>query len=408
MHASTDVLPTPWRPAGTLGRGLRYALLLVALAGACRAPLARAETFQVACSASALASVIATANTNAEEDFVWLAPSCVYPLAATWVVQPDAGNPLRVHGRAATLSGQDARTPIVVEAGATLHLVDVTVRDGAGNVSGGGGIRNHGSLTLERCTITENAVQGNGAGLYSNGTARVVRSTVSGNTGAVEGGGISNATGGTLTLLDTTVSGNQGLYGGGLNVRGRAALFNSTLFGNGAFIGGGVLNEPAGRTLLSNVTIARNAISGSNGGAGVRNEGTLRIDNSILADHESIYKDCYDSGTITALASSLVEDGSCPFAGAFTGDPKLGNPAGTPQVLAPGEGSAAIDAGQNPTCAGTDQRGARRPHDGNKDGYVICDVGAYEAGACGLLGIEGFALLPLLRRLRRARRSALA
>lgn len=49
--------------------------------------------------------------------------------------------------------------------------------------------------------------------------------------------------------------------------------------------------------------------------------------------------------------------------------------------------------------APVESRGA----DGNGDGYVICDVGAYETGACGLLGIEGLALLPLVRRLRRAR-----
>jgi hypothetical protein len=70
MQDSTDVIPIPWRPASLLGRGIRFALLLVALAGACRSPMARAETVDVACSASALASGIGTANVDGEEDLV--------------------------------------------------------------------------------------------------------------------------------------------------------------------------------------------------------------------------------------------------------------------------------------------------------------------------------------------------
>ena len=405
MRDSTDVLPIVRRSASSRGRGLAAPLLLVAAVLASRAPAAHAETFNVACSVSALASVITTANGNAEEDFVWLAPSCAYPLTATWIVQADAGNPLRVHGRGATISGQNARTAFVVNPGATLHLSDVRVRNGA-TTGNGGAIRNQGTLTLQHSTVTGSSAQGYGGGLYNTGTARLTRSTVSGNTGSVQGGGLDNAAG-KLTLVDSTVSGNTGLYGGGLHNDASATLFNSTLFGNGGFIGGGILNDPGAKVLLSNVTISGNAISGSNGGGGIRNEGNLRIDNSIIANHESVYRDCYNSGTITALSSSLVEDGSCPFVGAFTGDPKLLGPKGVPQYFPLADGSPAIDAGQNPTCAGLDQRGVRRPIDGNDDGYLICDVGSFEKGgaACGLIGIEGLALLPFVRWLRRGTRS---
>jgi len=385
---------------------LRFTFLVAALAA--RPPAAHAETFNVACSATALATAIATANANGEEDFVWLAPACTYPLAATWVVQPDAGNPLRVHGRGATIGGQDARTVFLVNAGATLYLQDAILRDGA-TTGNGGAIRNLGTLTLERVTVTESAApQGYGGGLYNTGTARLERSTVAGNTSSVQGGGIDNATAGRLTLVDSTVSGNTGLYGGGIRNGASATLFNSTLFGNGAFIGGGILNDPAGKLGLVNVTVSANAISGGNGGAGIRNEGDLRIDNSIVANHDAPYRDCFNSGTIFGLTGNLIEDGSCPFTGAFTGDPKLGNPSGSPQFLEPLAGSPAIDAGQNPACAGFDQRGARRPADGNKDGFSICDLGAYEKGACGLIGIEGFLLLPFVRWLRSRARVASA
>ncbi|RIL07478.1 MAG: hypothetical protein DCC71_02855 [Proteobacteria bacterium] len=407
MRNPNDVLPMPATALRARRRRSRFPLLLVAAALASRAPAAHAETFNVACNASALASVIATVNSNGEEDFVWLTSPCVYALATTWVVEPDAGNPVWVYGRGARISGQDARTPLVVNAGATLHLSEVTVRDGS-TTGNGGGIRNAGTLTVDESVITESASQAYGGGIYNTGTARLTRSTVSANTASVQGGGVDNAAG-KLTLVDSTVSGNSGSYGGGLRNRGSATLFNSTLFGNGAFIGGGILNDPAGRVALANVTISENAISGSNGGGGIRNEGDLRIDNSIIANHPSGQADCYNSGSLIPLTSNLIEDGSCALVGSFTGDPMLGAPSGRPQSIPLAKGSPAIDAGANPVCAGADQNGARRPYDGNEDGYSICDLGAIEwrpARACGLLGIDALlVLLPLARLVARARRA---
>jgi hypothetical protein len=386
-------------------RNVLSTLLFGVAALATRAPVAHAETFNVPCSVTQLASVIATVNTNGQEDMVWLAPSCVYPLAATWVVEADGGNAVRVYGRAATISGQDARTAFLVNAGATLHLDDVKVKDGLTNANGGG-IRNLGTLTLTGSAVTDNSAAGYGGGIHNEGTLKVIRSTISGNQGTSSGGGIRNQGTGRLTLTDSTVSGNTGLYGGGISNSRSATLFNSTLFGNGGFIGGGILNFNVGTALLSNVTISGNTISGSNGGGGLRNEGALQLDNSIIADHASVYADCSNTGTLTTLSGSLIEDGSCALIGLVTGDPKLGAPVGKPAYLPLLGGSPATDHAQNPNCPALDQRGMPRPQDGNQDGYAICDFGAFEGkpkGACGLLGIEAFLVLPLARRLARAR-----
>jgi hypothetical protein len=378
---------------------------MLALAALVLAAPAHAETFSVSCNAAELADTLAIVNANGQEDFVWLRRNCSYLLAASLVVQADGGNPVRIHAQRATLSGQDARVPLVVEAGATLHLFDATVRDGLASGSGGG-IRNAGTLVLNGSTVTENAApQGYGGAIYNTGAASVVRSTIAGNSSAVQAGGIDNHNG-RLALFESTVSGNTSLYGGGVRNGGRAALFNSTLFENASFIGGGILNDPAGRLFLTNVTISNNAISGSNGGGGIRNEGDLQMDNSIIANHPSVYADCSNTGTITAYASNLIEDGSCALLGSFAADPKLGAPTGSPEMLPLLAGSPAIDAGQNPSCMDVDQRGAQRPHDGNKDGFVICDLGAHELkpkGSCGLLGIEALALLPFARRVSRRR-----
>jgi hypothetical protein len=367
--------------------------------------VAHAETFNVACNAAALTSVITTVNTNGEEDFVWLAPSCVYPLAASWIVQADGGNPVRVYGRATRIGGQDARTPIIVEAGATLHLSTVTVRDGA-TTGRGGAIHNAGTLILTGSTVTESTAQEYGGGIYNTGTARLTRSTVSSNVANIQGGGIdNNGAGSRLTLVDSTVTGNASSYGGGIRNAGSAAVFNSTFFGNSGFVGGGILID-AGAALLTNVTLSDNTVTGSNGGGGIRNEAALRLDNSIVANHLPGQADCSNFGTITPLTSNLIEDGSCAVLFAFGGDPKLGSPTGTPKAFPLSTGSPAIDAGQNPACTGADQRGTTRPRDGNGDGYAICDLGAFEVapkGACGLLGIEAFGVLPLARLLARAR-----
>jgi hypothetical protein len=41
-------------------------------------------------------------------------------------------------------------------------------------------------------------------------------------------------------------------------------------------------------------------------------------------------------------------------------------------------GSPAIDTGDNPACLASDQRGISRPQDGNNNGDVFCDIGAFE------------------------------
>jgi hypothetical protein len=384
----------------------RRTLLALIAAVAALASTSSAETINVPCNAAALSTALTTVATNGKEDFLWLAPFCTYALPTTWSVGSDLGNALWIYGRGATLSGQQQRAVMVVNAGAVLHLIDVNVRNGKSD-SNAGAIRNLGHLTLTDTTVSDSTAPGAGGAVQNIGTLRLVRSRIQNATASSEGGAIDNT--GRLTLVDSTITGSTALYGGGIRNGGRAALFGSTLAGNGGFLGGGLLNEAGGTAVLGNVTIAHNDVSGSGGGAGIRNEGTLAIDNAIVSDGNPGGGDCSNLGTITATGGNLVEDGSCALAGALTGDPLLGDLTGKPATFALKAGSPAIDAGSNASCPGADQRGMPRPVDGDSNGTIACDLGAAEQPpkrVCGLLGIEGFALLPFIRILAARRRLA--
>lgn len=361
---------------------------------------AHAETITVPCDVPTLSTALAAVNTNGQEDFVWLAPGCTYALPELWSVEADAGNPVWIYGRGATLSGGDQHTVLIVSIGATLHLNDVTVTKGK-SAGDGGAISSIGTLTLTDSTVSDSEAAGYGGGIENLGTLRLTRSTVSGNTASVQGGGIDNLFG-RLTVAESTISHNIGLYGGGIRNGGIASLSNSTVFDNGGFVGGGLLNDSNGRAALGNVTFSKNAISGSDGGGGIRNEGALAIDNSIVANTAFGLADCFNSGTITATGGNLVEDGSCAIDGALDGDPGFFAVASSARFLPLGPSSPAIDAGDNASCPGIDQSGARRPRDGHSDGTSVCDLGSHES-ACGLLGIEPFLVLPFARRLVRSR-----
>ena len=103
-----------------------------------------------------------------------------------------------------------------------------------------------------------------------------------------------------------------------------------------------------------------------------------------------------DSTSPPTIKDSIVS-GGCP-AGAtcihvLNSNPLLGalaNNGGFTQTMALGGGSPATDTGgQNSTCATYDQRGVKRPQDGNGDLIFACDMGAYEAPSIYIAHSQG-------------------
>ncbi|MEW5989035.1 MAG: choice-of-anchor Q domain-containing protein, partial [Chloroflexota bacterium] len=330
-----------------------------------------------------------------------------------------------------TLSGNSAE----YSGGGIFNLSTLTVSNVilAGNTadhSGGGGIYNIGTVTISNSTLSSNsaftASGGLGGGIYNGGTVTISNSTLSGNSGA-SGGGIYNDDG-MLTITNSTLSGNSADDGGGiLNIWGTATVSHSTLSGNSATgyygDGGGIYISYGGTLTVSYSTLSGN--SAEYRGGGIINYGTLTVSNSTLSGNSAaegggIYRssdsftvslqntiladnadsnagpDC--SGTLTSDGYNLLGNNSdCTF-NATTGDqvgtpdnpidPLLGplqdngGPTWTHALL---PGSPAIDAGNPAGCFDnqgnlltTDQRGYARPVDGDGNGSVICDTGAYE------------------------------
>jgi len=300
-----------------------------------------------------------------------------------------------VISRTVTLQGQGADLTIVdgselidddifyIRESGVVTLTGMTVK----NLQSGwaSAILNDGVALVTDCTVSGNSSYF-GAGIFNySGTMIVTRSTLRENKATffqagAPGGGILNA--GMMTVTNSTLSGNSavsdddGDSGGGIINWGRMTLINSTLSGNSADVGGGIYNE--GRMTLINSTVSGNS---ADSGGGISNEGTMTLTNSVIAN-SSGGTDC--SGTITSLGHNIDSDGSCGLtaAGDLPGiDPLLGplqdngGPTLTHALL---EGSPAIDSGDDTACPARDQRGVRRPWDGDWDGLAQCDIGAFE------------------------------
>jgi hypothetical protein len=228
-----------------------------------------------------------------------------------------------------------------------------------GSIDGnGGGIHNGGTLVVDSSTIRRNFAFGDGGGIFNSGTLLVRQSTIAANTVFNSAGGISNA--GTLMVVNSTLSGNRiadefgANRGGGLRVLlGEASLLSVTVVHNQAGTGGAIVND-GGSVRVRNVIVAKNP-------ARANCEGPITSEGHNL-----------DSGTTCGFTGPGDLSNTGPQLGPLANN---GGPTNTHALL---PGSPAIDAAPNDGCPGTDQRGVRRPRDGDGDGTAGCDMGAYE------------------------------
>lgn len=323
----------------------------------------------------------------------------------------DVGGPLTINGAAGgTIIDGAGLDRVLHVLDSTLSLSSVTISGGSVISDAGGGIRNDGSLTMTGSAVVSNTAEGGGGISSCNSFLTVTGSTVSSNTAIYGGGGIYNYDS-TVTVTDSTISGNIAEDGGGIyndSFGPLMTLANSTISGNTATdYGGGIYNSTAD-LIATNTTITGNTADSDNddtgdGGGLFRQSGAIIVVNSIIAlnvdasvpgpDHPDV------SGFVSGNNRNLLSSTTGAAGTIGTGTDivtttlnlgPLANNGGNTQTHALLAGSPAIDAAKNTVCAATpisnlDQRGQSRTGlaaDGDQNGTVTCDIGAFE-----LLGI---------------------
>lgn len=244
---------------------------------------------------------------------------------------------------------------------------------------------NYGTLTVANCTISGNSAR-DGGGVYvgEDNTVTLANSTISANRAGGDGGGVWNGQESTsVNLINSTVSGNKAQRGGGV-YNGLAAsitVTNSTISGNIASgNGGGVHSGDYGY-----VTLARALISGNTAISGrkIFNDETATVTaaNFNVFGHSGLTKAQALVGvTPSGTDITATSNGNRPTALKRILNITLANNGGPTKTHALVAGSPAIDAVNDGTCPppARDQRGFKRPRDGNGDGALACDVGSFE------------------------------
>ena len=289
----------------------------------------------------------------------------------------------------------------------TLNFRQGSIRDF--NAMNGGAIDTYGTLNVSNSEFVDNTVSGVGLGnggaiRYNNGASGEITFSLFQDNHAEHGGALANF-GGDVTVKQSLFYNNSVISGGGAiynTASSELDLINVTLSGNTALRdGGGMVN--AGTANLNNATITLNtadldANNNGNGGGIHHGTGDTNVKNTIIAGNidptVSMFNrsaDCYQGGDpFTTQGNNLIGSGDgCPeFVNGVNGDKAgtnaspldaklnaLADNGGTTKTHSLQNGSPAIDAGNNSTCANQDQRGAPRPNG------LICDMGAFEKDA---------------------------
>jgi hypothetical protein len=268
------------------------------------------------------------------------------------------------------------------------------------------------TAVLDGFTITGGNANGStdsqkrGGGMYTkSGSPTVTNCIFSRNSALIDGGGIYNSNCNS-TIINCTFSSNSATYGGGMDNYHYSSpmITNCTFIGNSATYGGGMDNNSFSSPIVTNCTFSSN-VADINGG-GMCNEYYCNpmITNCILWGNTAptgpqIYNNLLSSPTITY---SDIEGGwtgtgninayPCfirPYmTPAYRGDYRLGT-----------RRSPCIDAGDNNSVPPDytdldgdgnttepipfDLTGRQRTRDGDCDGRVVVDMGAYESYLIG-------------------------
>jgi CSLREA domain-containing protein len=323
------------------------------------------------------------------------------------------GNNMNISGPGANLLSIDGGNAVGVFniASGTVSISGLTITNGSnGN---GGGVYSNGTLTVSNSTFSGNTANGSypnnqGGAIYNDasGVLTVTNTSFTGNSAAWQGAAILNSN--MLTVTNSIFSGNSALAGAGILVNPgvSATVTGSTFSGNSSTSGSGIFST--GNVTVTNSTFSGNSAQGGDGaGAAIYQwggSGTLTVTNSTFSGNNSqnaggailnnsstvILANTIVAGNTAASRADDVDGGYSDQGGNIVGNSAaavslapLGNYGGTTQTMMPYPNSVAICAGlpANAIAAqlATDQRGDKRWTKLYTDGGAGCvDAGAVQ------------------------------
>lgn len=271
---------------------------------------------------------------------------------------PALNNHITINGQAEqiTISGGTGIRGFFINAGKTVLIHNLIIRDGKLTNEFGGGISNAGDLTLEYCTITDNNVSGassQGGGISNSGTGTIdmTNCTVSDNLSTNTGGGIVNY--GSLNIVNSTIANNNGLDGGGIASYNGLVMINCTVTNNS---GGGIYYVPGSGTVALLNTISVGSTTGND---------VYTSSAATLISGYGLYGTVGASVTFNGASNSTGSIKSAVF-----GTNILANNGGSTQTIAIISTSPAVDNGTSNTAPALDQAGQSRSG--------LTDIGAFE------------------------------
>ncbi len=344
-----------------------FALTLATAAPAAATAFSVTDTSDDVTVVGTLRWAVAQADADATAPVIDIAPGLVINLTCMGggALEYDnpGGLPLTINGNGAGIHQTCAGEP-VLRADDNLIINDAVLTGGTG-----GGVIGDADVTLYR-VVVEGNTGGAGVAAYT-GSLTVLASIVQGNSGGI-GGGIAGVF---VVVQSSTISGNSASTGAGVWSDQTATITNSTITGNTATgSGGGVLTTNSDATFTYSTVVDNAAPTGAN--LAMLTAGNLTSFASVFAGPIGGANCSLNPGVGKGTQSSnFASDPSCGLEVGL-GDPMLGalaeNGGPTPTRL-PAATSPLIDYAD---CEGSpifdDQRATTRPQGG------ACDVGAVE------------------------------
>lgn len=322
---------------------------------------------------------IAQANADATAPVIDIQPGLTIDLTCLGggaLAYDNAANlELTINANGSTIRQTCAGDAVITTNNENLVVTAATLTGGGdGAIAAGAG--GPADVRVEGSTVTGNT--GGAAVEAFTGDVVVVDSLIHDNQGST-GGGIAGVF---VSVESSTISSNSATSGGGIWSDQTATVINSTITGNTASnTGGGVLTTNSDATLVYATIVGNTAPAGSN--VTMLTGGDLAPFATVIAAPLGGGTDCDLAAGVTpaSLGFNFGADASCALAAPTDtagGDPQLGaldDNGGTTPTMLPAAASPLldrVDCAAAPGAIAVDQRGVARPQG------VACDIGAVE------------------------------